>query len=384
MNKHRVFMAAAVADLIHDECSKHPDTETGGTLVGYANLSHPTAAFEIVAATGPGPKASHSPSHFSPDVDYCNKQLRVLCQADDGLRVCGGWHKHPERMPVPSGQDVRQAQQILADPDYALDGIIVVIATGTNAAMRAFVLDKGDTHFEEVHMETGVETKTMLDPGAVAEEVRRLELGGWRADIRRTPDGSPVVRADRPDVDTRFTFVFPKDYPSSRPEILAQTRVPWPQDAGHLDVAASAIVGDGARNHARTTASVLDAMHANGLVASFLGEWDRVQTFALARPGQATAGFLVLTALPGQPEVYDAQMNRCHLKNDTHLHIWASDASKALGMPQSRWGRHWFLLVLLTLAAVVVITFVARSSKTTQHDPTLATPTTSITSGGAR
>lgn len=381
MGTPQVRMADGTVRLIREECSRHPTTETGGVLLGHSDPLSPDTLLHVVAATGPGPNASHSPGQFSPDVDDCNRQIQLLCKADDRLRYCGSWHTHPRFMPVPSSQDLRQAQQILADPDYELDSVIVMIATGPNADLRAFVLHKRERNFEEAHMESQVQTQNVLD---VADELHRLDLAGWRPETRRSPNGDLVVRAIRRDSETTLNFVVPRDYPASKPEILAQTRVAWPPDAGHLDDAARAITGSNARSRARTASGVLDALRPHGISASFLGEKDGVQTYALARPGRPTAGFLVLPAFPGQPEVYDAQMNRCHLRDSAQTQTWAREAVSALGVQPGNERWQWLAVVLVALATIIALAHFAIGLGGTQDNPTPTTPNAIITDGGAR
>ena len=104
------------------ECRNHPDTETGGIIVGFRDENQVT----ITHATGPGLDWERSPHHFAKDTEYLQSVLDLLFQYFQ-VNYLGLWHKHPAAMPFPSLGDVASAMDELDDRRIGLDELITPI-----------------------------------------------------------------------------------------------------------------------------------------------------------------------------------------------------------------------------------------------------------------
>ncbi|MCB0209618.1 MAG: Mov34/MPN/PAD-1 family protein [Anaerolineae bacterium] len=89
--------------------------ETGGILVGRRLDGQ---RILVVAASGPGPQATHRAHMFSPDVAFANRKLDELRDTYPGTDYLGVWHKHPATLDHPSRGDEAQIVEMFADPDY--------------------------------------------------------------------------------------------------------------------------------------------------------------------------------------------------------------------------------------------------------------------------
>lgn len=101
-----------------------PDLETGGILIGHTDSS---GTITVTHASGPGPKAIHTPSYFLRDTKYCADVLR-RCYDESGADYVGEWHSHVGRLNRPSPGDLLTLSGIMNDPDYKFDFFAMVIA----------------------------------------------------------------------------------------------------------------------------------------------------------------------------------------------------------------------------------------------------------------
>jgi integrative and conjugative element protein (TIGR02256 family) len=127
-----LLIEAAAYATIEAECRAAGELETGGLLVGRRVWFEDKPFLVVVHATGPGRQALHQPVSFSPDTHFIQQELDRICEdyaSRLGLQVgyIGEWHKHPLGYPTLSGNDVKQAQAILEDPDYGLEWAELVL-----------------------------------------------------------------------------------------------------------------------------------------------------------------------------------------------------------------------------------------------------------------
>jgi len=138
-NDLRILFARSAIELIGREALQTPGTETGGILVGRRLDAN---RILILAATEPGPNADRRATTFAPDIDYVEQQLGILRRQYPGTNFVGTWHKHPASLDRPSGGDLLQAREMLADPAYAVKELvapIVVVRRGC-ASLKAYHL----------------------------------------------------------------------------------------------------------------------------------------------------------------------------------------------------------------------------------------------------
>lgn len=127
--RESVEIAHAVLAAMRAEAERGLSNETGGVLVGYRE---PSGAVIVVHATGPGPKAVHTPIRFQRDGDYAQAEVDRLHAASDGRHdYVGEWHTHPA--PIgPSGVDREGMAWISDNPAYGTPEPLLVILQRTH------------------------------------------------------------------------------------------------------------------------------------------------------------------------------------------------------------------------------------------------------------
>lgn len=127
--------------LIEESVRAFPN-ETGGMLVG--RLEGNCAL--ITDATGPGPKALHSPSLFQRDGDYSQVVLDNIVVKSDGLNdYIGEWHSHPVRC-SPSAKDRAAMRWVANNANYAASCPLMALCTHQSTGiwyLTFFVLENG-------------------------------------------------------------------------------------------------------------------------------------------------------------------------------------------------------------------------------------------------
>jgi integrative and conjugative element protein (TIGR02256 family) len=105
----RLWLAAgALAEMIGEAQSAKPD-ETGGVLLGWGVGGQ----FAAAHAVGPGPRAKHRPTRFTPDTRWQRAQIATEYERSGRiLRYLGDWHSHPGGGEQPSARDLRTARRI--------------------------------------------------------------------------------------------------------------------------------------------------------------------------------------------------------------------------------------------------------------------------------
>lgn len=100
---------------IIDESKRAFPDETGGMVVGKLDGD----CVLVFYATGPGPKARHSPHMFRRDGDYSQKALdSIVIKSHGEYDYIGEWHSHPARY-APSVKDVAAMRWVADNSKYA-------------------------------------------------------------------------------------------------------------------------------------------------------------------------------------------------------------------------------------------------------------------------
>ena len=111
--------------------------ETGGLLLGTK-----TANGRLITHAIPsGPNALHRPGMFERDLEFSQAALNYFAN-QCGVDYVGEWHKHPECMMDPSEGDREGVIQIIKDPDYNIDDLLVfpiwIRKSSSNSTHRSF------------------------------------------------------------------------------------------------------------------------------------------------------------------------------------------------------------------------------------------------------
>jgi integrative and conjugative element protein (TIGR02256 family) len=132
----RLWLSERALELmVAEAASRHP-LETGGVLLGWAA----PAASELVVARmlGPGPRAVHKPTRFSPDSRWQRKRIaRAYEQSGRVLAYLGDWHSHPGGGRSPSSRDLRTARRIARHRSARVREPLMLILAGSGGDWRS-------------------------------------------------------------------------------------------------------------------------------------------------------------------------------------------------------------------------------------------------------
>lgn len=134
-----LVLAEHVVASIARDCRKHPDTETGGLLIGQRIGPDIVVPFVV----GAGPHARRARSSFEPDPAWQQEHLDFLFERF-GLDYVGDWHLHPSDFDRPSDQDYRTAFEIVNSPSWEVLEAVFPIAVNVNGEirLRAYTLSR--------------------------------------------------------------------------------------------------------------------------------------------------------------------------------------------------------------------------------------------------
>lgn len=113
-----------------------PVTETGGALFGIEPSRG--AGILIVAASGPGPLATHEPARFERDLDFTHQTALKIFESD-GAQWVGEWHTHPSGDLTPSALDLSTYQAHLRDASLGFSQFISIIVDPVPASISAVI-----------------------------------------------------------------------------------------------------------------------------------------------------------------------------------------------------------------------------------------------------
>lgn len=95
--------------------------EAGGQM--FASLC--PNLWRIESATGPRASDRRGRSFYWPD--RAAEQEEINRHYAEGLEFVGDWHTHPERVPRPSGNDLRSVDNVVRESVHRLPGILMCI-----------------------------------------------------------------------------------------------------------------------------------------------------------------------------------------------------------------------------------------------------------------
>lgn len=129
--KNRVTVDAAILDFMKGLVEEKRGIETGGVLAGIVDVD---GNIEVVAASPPGPNASHSATEFRKDVAFCQEFLdNAYVTSDRKVVYVGEWHSHPCSSNAPSALDIKSLTEISQQKDYLTTNPVMIIFSSTGA-----------------------------------------------------------------------------------------------------------------------------------------------------------------------------------------------------------------------------------------------------------
>ena len=217
-------------ETIQRECRSHPETETGGIIVGFRESNQVT----ITHATGPGLNWERSSHHFIKDTDYLQSVLNLLFQYFQ-VNYLGLWHKHPDSVPFPSAGDVASAMDEITDRQVGLDELITPICVERSSRIDVLPYIIKDHDFTSIQWQP-VAHKELVTPKRhsletqwytrsvggtrLAEEMKRFDELGVVVDVRKGSDESYRFHVALGDESPRkLVILCPAEYPVAPPEV---------------------------------------------------------------------------------------------------------------------------------------------------------------------
>ena len=227
----KYVVSERVLESIEQECRSHPETETGGIIVGFREETQVT----ITHATGPGLNWERSAHHFVKDTDYLQSVLNLLFQYFQ-VNYLGVWHKHPDSVPFPSAGDVASAMEELTDHQVGLDELVAPICVDRSSKVDVlpYIIKNHDftsigwqpvAHKELItpySLETQWYTRS-VGQARLMEEMSRFEELGVEVDLRKGSDESYRFHVSG-SLASPFNLVMlcPVDYPVAPPEVAVR------------------------------------------------------------------------------------------------------------------------------------------------------------------
>ena len=95
--------------------------EAGGQL--FARITPSEVVVE--EATGPRPTDKRGRYHYEPDRRAEQREIAAMHKRN--LHYVGDWHTHPERVPYPSGRDVRNIAECARESTHGLNGFVLIL-----------------------------------------------------------------------------------------------------------------------------------------------------------------------------------------------------------------------------------------------------------------
>lgn len=103
--------------------------ETGGALMGY--ISQDGSNLIVTDVIGPGPRARHTKTSFSPDLKYQYDAIEGIYRRSGRLHTfIGDWHTHPEGSTALSSKDRRVMRRIASHSEARAPEPVMLILGG--------------------------------------------------------------------------------------------------------------------------------------------------------------------------------------------------------------------------------------------------------------
>lgn len=153
----RIVVSSRVVSTINAEVLRFRERETGGILIGekLQDAEDGQETIVVYAATEAGPEADRRRLTFEYDLEFVQARLDNFKRGLPTADYVGEWHRHLASFSSPSHGDLEHALEILADPDYGLDELVVPIAVRSwgRTQINVFYLARGYKDFRKAKWE---------------------------------------------------------------------------------------------------------------------------------------------------------------------------------------------------------------------------------------
>jgi integrative and conjugative element protein (TIGR02256 family) len=147
----RLWLARDALDAMVAEARRTEPLESGGVLLGWRGERDEEIA--VVGVLGPGPRALHRRSRFSPDTGWQRREIaRVYEASGRTVSYLGDWHSHPGGGETPSRRDQRTARRIARARSARVKRPVMLILSGAGERWRAVPYDYLDGRLERMRL----------------------------------------------------------------------------------------------------------------------------------------------------------------------------------------------------------------------------------------
>lgn len=152
--KYTIWISHNVEDFIFLNGNEWLPKETGGVLMGYCASEFESVITDII---GPGPKAFHGNSTFSPDQQYHEDEIKKKYEASErSITYLGDWHTHPNSYPYLSNQDKSTIKKIATYDNARLTNPIMLIAAPPKLELKIWAYEKCRIRSVEIYYKAEV------------------------------------------------------------------------------------------------------------------------------------------------------------------------------------------------------------------------------------
>jgi len=124
----RLWIPSATVEILTREAEKMAPLETGGVLAGY--ITDENEDIVITDIVGPGPKAVHRRTSYSPDYKYHREEVGKIYDRSQGTTsFLGDWHTHPGSGLYLSERDKKALRNIANYPKNFINSPIMIVAS---------------------------------------------------------------------------------------------------------------------------------------------------------------------------------------------------------------------------------------------------------------
>lgn len=142
-----VLPASTYRGMVADALA-HPNTETGGTILGVRQGTDLVGVINVPA----GPAARRTSVRYSPDTEWQQTVVDVVTQQLRHLVYVSDWHTHPGSFDRPSAHDLRTARTIVTGESWNAPSAVFPIGVRENGHVRfrAYLMRRETLTFCEI------------------------------------------------------------------------------------------------------------------------------------------------------------------------------------------------------------------------------------------
>jgi len=148
----RITIPKAIVDGMFVECSKYPNVETGGRLIGFYTSFTKDFTISVRAVLSAGPKAQRTRTSFFNDGEYQEKLFRAVEGHRPDIHHLGNWHGHHcNGLTTLSHGDVETYLRMVNSPNHATNFFLsLLVIKNSRYSLKGFLAIRHTSSVKEV------------------------------------------------------------------------------------------------------------------------------------------------------------------------------------------------------------------------------------------